>query len=199
MKKVMLLLILSLLTFLLAEPSHASLLAVDVSGTLPGSTELNGIALGAPTPFSYSAIIDSTGAIYESGNYQYDALTTFTLAGTSYTNNLAIELISAIGGGTYHINLINGLGDKNGILGFAFAQATPDYYDDAPTYSHLFDYVGYEASGILNIDPTHSLTLSAGDYGAPQADIVPEPSTYALLCISLGVIGYARKRMNKQA
>ena len=26
---------------------------------------------------------------------------------------------------------------------------------------------------------------------------VPEPSTYALLCISLGVVGYARKRMNK--
>ena len=26
---------------------------------------------------------------------------------------------------------------------------------------------------------------------------VPEPSTYALLCISLGVVGYARKRMKK--
>ncbi len=28
--------------------------------------------------------------------------------------------------------------------------------------------------------------------------IVPEPSTYALLCISLGVVAYARKRMVKQ-
>ena len=26
----------------------------------------------------------------------------------------------------------------------------------------------------------------------------PEPSTYALLCISLGVVGYARKRMNRK-
>ena len=29
------------------------------------------------------------------------------------------------------------------------------------------------------------------------ATTVPEPSTYALLCISLGVMGYARKRMTK--
>jgi hypothetical protein len=28
-----------------------------------------------------------------------------------------------------------------------------------------------------------------------QVDTVPEPSTYALLLISLGVVGYARKRM----
>ena len=30
-----------------------------------------------------------------------------------------------------------------------------------------------------------------------QALAVPEPSTYALLCISLGVVGYARKKMMK--
>ncbi len=29
------------------------------------------------------------------------------------------------------------------------------------------------------------------------AVVVPEPSTYALLCVSLGVVGYARKRMGK--
>ena len=32
---------------------------------------------------------------------------------------------------------------------------------------------------------------------ATQNSVVPEPSTYALLCISLGVVGYARKRMAK--
>jgi type VI secretion system secreted protein VgrG len=31
----------------------------------------------------------------------------------------------------------------------------------------------------------------------PPPSAVPEPSTYALLCISLGVVGYVRKRMNK--
>ena len=32
-----------------------------------------------------------------------------------------------------------------------------------------------------------------------QVDTVPEPSTYALLVISLGVVGYARKKMNLKA
>ena len=36
------------------------------------------------------------------------------------------------------------------------------------------------------------------DTGGGGANAVPEPSTYALLCISLGVVGYARKRMGKQ-
>ncbi len=31
----------------------------------------------------------------------------------------------------------------------------------------------------------------------PTPDPVPEPSTYALFCIGLGMFGYARKRMNK--
>ncbi len=30
-----------------------------------------------------------------------------------------------------------------------------------------------------------------------EVEIIPEPSTYALLCISLGVVGYARKRMGR--
>jgi hypothetical protein len=35
--------------------------------------------------------------------------------------------------------------------------------------------------------------------GADFASAVPEPSTYALFCLSLGVVGYARKRMNRRA
>ena len=30
-----------------------------------------------------------------------------------------------------------------------------------------------------------------------DAAAVPEPSTYALFCIGLGVLGYARKKMGK--
>ena len=41
-----------------------------------------------------------------------------------------------------------------------------------------------------------------GDYGVSRSNAVastavPEPSTYALLCISLGVVGFARKKMGK--
>jgi hypothetical protein len=43
-------------------------------------------------------------------------------------------------------------------------------------------------------------TADAGTYQLNniQYEAVPEPSTYALLVISLGVVGYARKRMTKK-
>ena len=49
-----------------------------------------------------------------------------------------------------------------------------------------FEFYTNDAYGSMNIQ------LSTG------ASAVPEPSTYALLCISLGVVGYARKKMGKQ-
>ena len=46
-----------------------------------------------------------------------------------------------------------------------------------------------------------STTLIPGSYGfgtnMESASAVPEPSTYALLCISLGVVGFVRRRMAK--
>jgi hypothetical protein len=36
-----------------------------------------------------------------------------------------------------------------------------------------------------------------GGYLMDISTIVPEPSTYALLCLSLGVVGYTRKKMTK--
>jgi hypothetical protein len=52
---------------------------------------------------------------------------------------------------------------------------------------------------------SHTLLFETTDTGISaitsaaltDTSAVPEPSTYALLCISLGVVGYARKRMNK--
>ena len=38
-------------------------------------------------------------------------------------------------------------------------------------------------------------SLAVRVYGDSGISAVPEPSTYALLCISLGVVGYARKKM----
>ena len=48
-----------------------------------------------------------------------------------------------------------------------------------------FTYYGNVIGGL-------NMQLSTGGSAA-----VPEPSTYALLCISLGVVGYARKKMMK--
>jgi PEP-CTERM motif len=42
----------------------------------------------------------------------------------------------------------------------------------------------------------HPLYALSQELTVPSA--VPEPSTYALLCISLGVVGYARRKMVKR-
>ena len=59
------------------------------------------------------------------------------------------------------------------------------------------------ASQTLSFAPTGTgpggYVLLDGVTLTQQQTAVPEPSTYALLCISLGVVGYARKRMNKKA
>ena len=40
-------------------------------------------------------------------------------------------------------------------------------------------------------------TIQTSDFSGTGTPVVPEPSTYALLCISLGVVGFARKKMRK--
>ncbi len=75
-------------------------------------------------------------------------------------------------------NLANGTTNDNYTVsdGFValdtFRNNTPNYANNVGTGS----YVTFDTS-----------------FGATTA--VPEPSTYALLCISLGVVGYARRRM----
>ena len=58
-------------------------------------------------------------------------------------------------------------------------------------YMTLYDYGGF--TGAL-IGPS---TFEYSGPAPPDFNPVPEPSTYALLCISLGVVGYARKKMVK--
>ena len=202
MKNGMLLLILGLLTFSLAVPSRASVLSVDVSGILSSSAKLDGSELGASTPFSYHAIIDSTGGRYIfDDTYQYDALTTFTIAGNTYTNNLFINLTDKTGIDDYSVNIMNDSEYYNvNVFGLFYAAATPTYTANTPIASILSDLQGGLVLDTLNISPAH--TLYALYEGTPQAAIndasaVPEPSTCILLGIALGAVGFARKKMNK--
>ena len=54
----------------------------------------------------------------------------------------------------------------------------------------------WAASGLGYPSETNSL-YGISEVLTAQTSAVPEPSTYALLCVSLGVIGYARKKMVK--
>ena len=53
-------------------------------------------------------------------------------------------------------------------------------------FNGTFNSLAFNYSGIGN--PSVGFTVATS---------VPEPSTYALLCISLGVVGFARKKMRK--
>ena len=59
-------------------------------------------------------------------------------------------------------------------------------------------FADYGAPAPYGSDPTQ-FTGNNGQIYQMQVDTVPEPSTYALLLISLGVVGYARKRMTTKA
>jgi PEP-CTERM motif len=74
----------------------------------------------------------------------------------------------------------------------------------APTVTGAIklDYVLFDPALGPGSNSMGSGTLIAQNNSAPAiasvtATAVPEPSTYALLCISLGVVGFARKKMQK--
>jgi hypothetical protein len=62
----------------------------------------------------------------------------------------------------------------------------------------IFSYDRYDGdptNGGNYIDP--ATTQVPASVTVLDASAVPEPSTYLLLCLSLGVVGYARTRMNR--
>jgi hypothetical protein len=73
----------------------------------------------------------------------------------------------------------------------------------------MFSSNSFNGQNYLKLDVTPvegSLVIGYGSVGEANingmqldATAVPEPSTYILLGIALGVVGYARKRMNKQS
>ena len=100
-----------------------------------------------------------------------------------------------------------------------FIDGAVSYIDSAHPTITGGTKIGLTAGTFLSITEfTGSATLSAGqhtaymvllDYGGETGALigpstfgqdpntVPEPSTYALLCISLGVVGFVRKKMVK--
>ncbi len=52
----------------------------------------------------------------------------------------------------------------------------------------------YISGPVAGGDPTSGNFLDSAAFGV-GVGVVPEPSTYALLCLSLGVVGYARRKM----
>jgi hypothetical protein len=88
-----------------------------------------------------------------------------------------------------------------------FYGAGPDNYIGL-SFLNPFNYVvadGFTVQGIgVSVDNGASFAFYGDLAGSLNMQVstgaaaVPEPSTYALLCIGLGVVGYARRKMGKQ-
>ncbi len=203
------LLTLAALTLSLTVAAQASLLSLNVTGSLDGATVLTtpggSAPLGADTLFSYHAIFESTGGTNIGFGYLYPATTTFDLSGhgTYTTSSVSVFLSdpsSSFSPGSYVSGIIAINGDGMAADNWT---ASPSFSMSAPTPSLLSNPDLGMAGGTISFEggvSLSNLTLGSAIQTAELtgASAVPEPSTYALFCIGLGVLGYARKRMVKR-
>jgi PEP-CTERM motif len=191
------------LTLVIAPPIHASVMLLDMSGTLGGATNLNGSALGADTAFTLHAVFDSTPINTAGPNRSwYAATTTLNINGHNALNGaLPVYLDSFTLFGThYFAGIASASGDAQNLLTFSSDNPSPviDTQNPAPTF---FAVDGSSVGGTLTFGTdtisTINIVNTPSTLQINYSNAVPEPSTYALLCLSLGVVGYARKKMNK--
>ncbi len=126
--------------------------------------------------------------------------------------NLAYHQGSLYGSGNF-----TGTGTSSNLFRFTNPTISADVEKIAYVNDYNLDYATYELfsdgttlygvnvddSTLVTIDPTNGAWSSLGTidtslpfYGVAYAPaVVPEPSTYALLCISLGVVGIARRKL----
>ena len=162
-----------------------SLYTQSTNGTLAVSVwdDTNAFTIGAPGTKLY----DFTGTEPTSTIY---ADITFTAPANS----------SVTAGNTYWV-VVSTTGDR--IYDWAFNSPADQPYVLDPTRNAWYNNATAQNSSVdlntLTFDNTVWDASNANDQPFQmQVDAVPEPSTYALLVISLGVVGYARKRMNNK-
>ena len=186
-------LITPLILFLLlaATMAQASLLTL-------ANQDLSG-AKGTRVGWGYSLANDSAFDLYVLRVYADGTL--FGDGGTSAIGAFRDDInynYPGIGITVPALQTVTGIFPTDGLASFAINPGAPV---GASVNGKIYlDYEWYDGNGdsfpgLLTAqynsqDALASVTVSAS--------AVPEPSTYALLCISLGVVGYARRKMGKQ-
>ena len=200
------------LTLVIAPASYASLMVLDMTGgSLDGATLLNGNALGVTGQdfdFTLHVVFDSTPITTIGTSFAWFAATTsltlktfsgdVTLHGTVPVSLGAMVL----GPTTLYAAAIAPNGDfQNNYISGISSAPTPVFDPLNPTPTVLVSDTTY-AQGTLVFGGDTLSNLGGGTKGltaqVSNASAVPEPSTYALLCISLGVVGYARRKMKME-
>lgn len=144
----------------------------------------------------YWASITGSEFIFDSINSEsgYDLRTLPTLdAYTDFVAGLNVILAPNQTSAIYHYNpsSLSGAGSiaigdyQSGLTMFGTISTSYDYFSKAPVDGGFNSGDWVEPGGL-------TATVNA------SVTTVPEPSTYALLCLSMGVVGFARKKMGEQ-
>ena len=205
-----------------AVPATASLKSFDFTfsgndATAVGTIALDMAVLAAPGRYlsdpgnqysNYNAsnsLVVSSLTVTVSGSLTPEANTTFNLADFDAvlfdSGILGVDFTKQLVGQTTYVDgaSVNwgwGVWDKNGPTNVSGAPVDQSYTGDF----QLFSVNNSNPMSPTGADP---FVLATGGGEAMQLtsfgpSAVPEPSTYALLCISLGVVGFARKKLKMQ-
>lgn len=196
-----------LLTLCCTTQASASLISMEVSGTFGSGVALDNTTDLSNVPFTYRAQFDSsvnTGT--PPGNLvSPTTLLEFTINSVTYTGASSYVYLDATNPITPSTPYTAGLSDENQanwhyFMGNYDTISTP--FNAAAPQNSILSGAGVDNStGGLSLTFTGGTTISnlSFDSGAATAAIsttaVPEPSTYALLCLGLGVVGYAKRKL----
>ena len=194
----------ALMGMVFASAASGAMLAASASGVLDATTTLNGTALGADTPFAWTATFDSEADQDPDVDYGvFDAALVFDIEGYgTYTARAGYTSLILVdeGSGVYAL----GMTSRGDAWGVAYDTALPSSLDvNLPTPT-LFSgtrtiYGGDDVAVRLLPGESDSLVLvlsSVADGAAIMA--VPEPTTLALLGLG-GTALLGRRRTRRAA
>ncbi len=166
-------------------------LGLNTSSLTNGSASVKLSLRNTTNTTAYSALAGSTEYAVDTLNFSMPTTTS-----TDFTLNLTAANIPNISSYSmaadtaysliiYNANSVFGIQRHTGYA----SGATNNYY----TVNEGFTALNTFHNNVTYSNNANSFPSLAISFGNTTA--VPEPSTYALLCISLGVVGFARRRM----